>query len=88
MTETHLYQKCKEALTDYFEKEVEVTVKNVGTMLCGVNFHKALNPFSPEFLAHVAFNSKNSFYPLLWLQYRYTVLIRRADELAQASIEY
>jgi ribosomal protein S8 len=49
----------------------KISEEYLGLFLCGVNYELAENPFSKEFLENVAYNSKDSFHAVLWLQLNY-----------------
>ena len=68
MSLQYLQVKVDYVLNEYFNEPRDVTVENVGKMLCGVNWELAKKPFSKEFIENVAYNSTNSFYLVLWLQ--------------------
>lgn len=60
-------QVLEERIKKSFDIE-EVTVKRVGSLLCGENWHLAEKPFSLEFLNNVKYNSLRSMPCILWLQ--------------------
>ena len=68
MSLQYLQVKVDYVLNEYFNEPRDVTVENVGKMLCGVNWELAKKPFSKEFIENVAYNTTNSFYLVLWLQ--------------------
>lgn len=65
----HLEEMATIALSKYFGVNTMPTVENIGKMLHGMNWELAKDPFSKQFLENIAYNSKESFHLVLYLQY-------------------
>jgi len=67
VTQKFLNVKVQEWLAS-IKRSDELTVENVGSALCGMNWELATKPFSEAFLCNVAYNGSGSFHAVLWLQ--------------------
>jgi hypothetical protein len=65
-------QNLVDILEDYGYSN-KLTVKNIGSFLCGINWELALDPFSEEFLNNVAHNGEESKPFVAYLQEQATM---------------